>query len=61
VHEACELAAMAQVKHLILYHHDPERSDDELDALEAESRAWMAKNSPGTQVTAGFEGMVVNW
>ena len=58
-HEACELAAMAKVKHLILFHHDPERTDTELDAIQAECREWMAANAPGTQVTAGHEGMTV--
>jgi phosphoribosyl 1,2-cyclic phosphodiesterase len=57
--EACELAALAQVKHLILYHHDPERSDEELDAIQAQCRAWMAQHSPGTQVSAGREGTVI--
>jgi ribonuclease BN (tRNA processing enzyme) len=61
VSQACELAAMAQVKHLVLFHHDPERTDDELDTLEGECRAWMAANSPNTQVTAGYEGMIVKW
>jgi phosphoribosyl 1,2-cyclic phosphodiesterase len=58
--EACQLAAMAHAKHLVLMHHDPERTDDELDAIEAECRAWMAAHSPKTQVTAGYEGMVLN-
>jgi phosphoribosyl 1,2-cyclic phosphodiesterase len=59
--QACELAAMAEAKHLILIHHDPERSDAQLDAIEEESKAWMAKHSPGTQVSVGYEGMTIEF
>jgi ribonuclease BN (tRNA processing enzyme) len=61
VSEACELAAMAEVKHLILFHHDPERTDDELDKIQADYRAWFAEHFPKTQITAGYEGMVIKW
>lgn len=60
VSEACELAALAKVKHLILFHHDPDRTDDELDKIQADCREWFAANAPGTQVTAGYEGLIVN-
>ena len=59
VEETCELAAMAKVKHLILFHHDPDRTDAELDEIQAQCRAWFAKNAPETQVTAGSEGMTL--
>jgi phosphoribosyl 1,2-cyclic phosphodiesterase len=59
VGEACELAAMANVKHLILFHHDPERTDDELDVIESECRDWFAAHFPSTQCTAGYEGMMI--
>ncbi|MGA2233022.1 MAG: MBL fold metallo-hydrolase, partial [Tepidisphaeraceae bacterium] len=39
VSETCELAALAQVKQLVLFHHDPERTDDELDEIQRECRA----------------------
>jgi len=59
--QTCELAAMAEAKHLILYHHDPERSDTQLDAIQEECQAWMAKHSPRTQVSVGYEGMTVEF
>jgi phosphoribosyl 1,2-cyclic phosphodiesterase len=59
VGETCELAAAAGVKHLVLFHHDPERTDPEIDALQADSREWMAKHAPNTKVTAGYEGLVI--
>jgi len=61
VSEACELAAMAEVKHLVLFHHDPERTDDDLDKIQAECRAWFAKHYPNTQVSVAFEGMTFKW
>lgn len=61
VEETCELAAIAYVKHLILFHHDPERTDEDIDKIQADCRAWFAKNSPQIQVSAGYEGMEFNW
>ncbi|MBL8764372.1 MAG: MBL fold metallo-hydrolase [Phycisphaerae bacterium] len=52
-----EMAASACLKHLILFHHDPERSDDELDQMQADARRWLAAHAPATSCTAGFEGM----
>lgn len=41
-----ELAVDAQVKNLVMYHHDPERSDAELDEIAIESaRFFKSKNS----------------
>jgi len=59
VSDACELAAAAEVKQLVLYHHDPERTDAEIDAILLEARKWFAENAARTQVTAGREGMVI--
>lgn len=61
VSETCELAALAQVKQLVLFHHDPERTDDELDEIQRECRAWFAANKSPVQVVAGYEGMTVKW
>jgi len=33
VSQSCELAVAAGVKHLVLYHHDPDRTDDQMDLL----------------------------
>jgi phosphoribosyl 1,2-cyclic phosphodiesterase len=60
VSQACELAQAAAVKHLILFHHDPDRADNELDAIEAAARAWFKKNHPEIQCTAAFEGLTLD-
>jgi phosphoribosyl 1,2-cyclic phosphodiesterase len=44
--EAIKLADAAQVKKLVLFHHDPSHSDDFLDAVAAEAD----RARPGTQV-----------
>ena len=59
VSQACALAAAAQVKHLILFHHDPERTDDEIDAIQDMARAWLQTQDQPVQCTAAYEGLVV--
>jgi phosphoribosyl 1,2-cyclic phosphodiesterase len=49
-----ELARAAGVPQLVLFHHDPARTDEQLDALEAAARAAL----PGT--VAAREGLVLN-
>ncbi len=49
-----DLARAAGVPQLVLFHHDPGRTDAQLDALEAAARAAL----PGT--VAAREGMVLN-
>lgn len=57
VAQACTLAEAAEVKHLVLYHHDPDRSDDELAEIEAACQERLAPR--GIACTAAYEGMSV--
>lgn len=57
--QACELAAEANVKLLILYHHDPDRTDDELDEIQEFATAWFKKNKSSTRCTVAYEGLVL--
>jgi phosphoribosyl 1,2-cyclic phosphodiesterase len=59
VTQTCELAGQAHVKHLILFHHDPDRSDTELDAICAKARTWFWQHYPSTRCTAAYEGLTV--
>jgi len=52
---AVALCRAAGVKHLVLFHHAPDASDDELDALAAE---WADHEAP--RVTLAREGEVVD-
>jgi ribonuclease BN (tRNA processing enzyme) len=60
VQHACQLAVAAEGKHLILFHHDPVRTDDRLDAIQEETRAWLQTQHRHMQCTAAYEGLVVD-
>lgn len=55
VEEACELAIEAGVKHLVLFHHDPGRTDDSVALIE--EKAKEAVGPHGIRCTAAFEGL----
>jgi len=55
--QACALAEAAEVRHLILYHHDPDRSDDEVDAIQEASRGWFKVRNVPILCTAAWEGL----
>lgn len=52
--DAVEFAKLAQVKHLVLFHHDPNRTDTEMDQL---LKVTTARTQPLFTVTAAAEGM----
>ncbi|MFZ5631972.1 MAG: MBL fold metallo-hydrolase [Bacillota bacterium] len=60
VSQACKLAAEAGVKHLVLYHHDPERTDDQLDSIQEDARSWFKKNNPRIHCTAAYESLLLD-
>lgn len=51
-----EIAAAAEVKHLHLFHHDPDQFDDDIDRKLTVARDMMAKLNANTQVDAPAEG-----
>jgi phosphoribosyl 1,2-cyclic phosphodiesterase len=55
VGQACALAEAAEVKHLVLLHHDPDRTDDDLAQIEAACQERLAPQ--GIACTAAYEGM----
>lgn len=57
VSQACALAQAAQVGHLVLTHHAPERDDDVIDRLQQRSRATLAGDN--IDCTAAYEGLEV--
>lgn len=54
--QAREIAEAAGVRELLLFHHDPHRSDDAIDRIVAAQRAEAA---PGLVVSAAHEGMLL--
>ena len=57
--EAVELALEAGVEQLVLYHHKPERSDDEVDRRVGECRALAARRGSSLDILAAAEGMTL--
>jgi phosphoribosyl 1,2-cyclic phosphodiesterase len=57
VEEACELAVAAEVEHLVLFHHDPDRDDDAVLRIEHEARERLATR--GIACTAAYEGLSI--
>jgi len=58
--EAVELAVDAGVETLVLYHHSPDRTDEELDGRVAECRDAVARRGSTVAVVAAAEGMVLS-
>jgi len=54
---AIDVAVKAGVKRLILYHHDPDRSDDALDHIGREAQHTGRELSPGLEVLVAREGL----
>ncbi len=55
--QAVELALDAEVERLVLFHHRPERSDDEVDRCVESCRALVARRGRHLEVLAAAEGM----
>lgn len=58
--EALRLALDSGVEQLVLFHHKPERHDEELDARLAECRAVVARDGASLRVIASAEGMTLS-
>lgn len=57
--DAVELALEAGVKTLVLFHHEPRRTDDELDQQIGECRALVRSRGGELQVVAAAEGLTL--
>jgi len=57
--EAVALAADAAVKRLVLFHHEPEHGDAEMDALLDGARRQIKQRSQAVEVLAAREGMTL--
>jgi phosphoribosyl 1,2-cyclic phosphodiesterase len=55
--QAVDLAGEARCARLVLFHHEPEHNDDDIDRLLADTRAYAARTAPGLEVEAAAEGM----
>jgi len=57
--EGVRVAHAAGAKHLVVFHHDPDRTDDQLDALEALARAHAREVDPALRLSFAREGAVL--
>jgi phosphoribosyl 1,2-cyclic phosphodiesterase len=57
---AVEVAVQAEVRQLVLFHHDPMHADADVDAMLKHARALAAKRAPKLQVLAAQEGYEIN-
>jgi len=58
--ESVELALEAGIEELVLFHHKPERSDDELDRCVEECRALVKKRGGKLIIRPAAEGMTLD-
>jgi phosphoribosyl 1,2-cyclic phosphodiesterase len=58
--EAVDLALDAGVDTLVLFHHKPERTDDEVDQRLAECRALADRRGGGLRIVAAAEGLTLS-
>jgi ribonuclease BN (tRNA processing enzyme) len=59
-HAALKLALQCGVRVLVLFHHDPDRSDAGVDAMLEECRSSCAEQGGDLQVVAAREGMEIS-
>jgi len=59
VDDSVALALKADVRHLSLFHHDPDHDDRRLDAMVARARKLVAKQKSKLKVDAAQEGMTI--
>ena len=59
IDDTVRLAIQAEVKHLILFHHDPTHDDATIDRLVASARALAAAEGSSMQIDAAAEGMEI--
>ena len=60
IEDVLRLGQKAETPHLVLFHHDPERDDDAIDAIAARATDWLEEHAPQTRATAAREGMVLD-
>lgn len=58
--QALELAKAAGVARLVLFHHSPDRSDVEIDALLADHRDELLRRGSPLRIDAAYEGMTIH-
>ncbi len=59
VSEVLELASNAGAARVALHHHDPDRSDDELDVVATDAARWTRDHAPTIEAIVAREGLAI--
>jgi phosphoribosyl 1,2-cyclic phosphodiesterase len=59
VEDVLKLGQYAKPKDLVLFHHDPDRSDDALDRIGAEAKQWLSEHAKQVGLLVAHEGLSV--
>jgi ribonuclease BN (tRNA processing enzyme) len=55
------LAQLAQVKHLVLYHHEPIYDDRMIERIESETRRYdeISRSGEELKITSAYDGLEI--
>jgi phosphoribosyl 1,2-cyclic phosphodiesterase len=59
VEDVLKLGQYAKPEQLVLFHHDPDRSDDALDKIGADAKKWLAEHAKQVALEVAREGLTV--
>jgi phosphoribosyl 1,2-cyclic phosphodiesterase len=59
VEDVLKLGQYAKPGQLVLFHHDPDRSDDALDQIGADAKKWLAEHAKSVKLAVAHEGLTV--
>jgi phosphoribosyl 1,2-cyclic phosphodiesterase len=59
VEDVLKLGEYAKPGQLVLFHHDPDRSDDALDKIGADAKTWLAEHAKSVGLLVAHEGLSV--
>ena len=60
VEDVLKLGQYAKPKELVLFHHDPDRSDDALDQIGADAKKWLGEHAKGVGLEVAREGLTLS-
>jgi phosphoribosyl 1,2-cyclic phosphodiesterase len=59
VEDVLKLGQYAKPRELVLFHHDPDRSDDALDKIGSEAKKWLAEHAKHVGLLVAHEGLAL--
>ena len=59
IDDVVTLGARAEARGVVLFHHDPNRTDDDLDAIKVRAAALLAEQAPEAELCVAIEGQSI--